>query len=276
MYSALIVDDEPHVRSLLRGLIDWESLGFKIAAEAANGKLAAAKCYERGFDLIITDIRMPERNGMVFMRELETIQPDALIVIVTGYGEFDYAREALRCGAFDFLLKPVDEDALAAVAGRAKRVLDDHRQSERRRKELESELRRFHAVIATDENSKDGEGAGERHALVNRAIELITAAPSSRRGLEDVADELGVNPTYLSELFKREMNVGFHEYGAELRFSRARRLLEETDLLVKDIAASVGFGDPDYFVRAFRKRQGMSPSEYRISSKNRASSNKSG
>ena len=116
MLKVMLVDDEPFTLQGLQVLIDWESGGFEIAAVCSNGKEALKYLRENQVDLIISDIRMPEMNGLEL---LETVKKkkisDAAFVLLTGYDDFAYTQRAIRNGCLDYILKPVIEDELIAV-----------------------------------------------------------------------------------------------------------------------------------------------------------------
>lgn len=113
MYDILIVDDEPAARKSLEYLLDWEKHGFQIAGEAANGEKAIELMANHSFQLVITDIRMPIMDGLEFAERIKEIG-DVPVIIVSGYEDFDYARQAVRIGVDDYLLKPVGAEELAA------------------------------------------------------------------------------------------------------------------------------------------------------------------
>ncbi len=101
----LIIDDEPEIRELYRNFLETEDYEIH---EAQNGQEAFRLAGEKSFDLYITDIMMPEMNGVDFMKVLKMIDPDAIVIIVTGYDDMEYTREALNYGAFRFLTKPIN------------------------------------------------------------------------------------------------------------------------------------------------------------------------
>ncbi|WNQ10459.1 response regulator [Paenibacillus aurantius] len=118
MYKVLLADDEHMVTTGLRTLIDADADGFTVIGEAEDGMQALILAEELTPDLIITDVRMPVMDGLTFMKELQRKSHRAEIIVVSGYGEFEYAQQAIRCGAADYLLKPVDSDYLLEVLGR--------------------------------------------------------------------------------------------------------------------------------------------------------------
>ncbi len=128
MLKVLIADDEPVIRAGLAQLIDWEQYGFTIAAKAKNGEQALRFILEDNPDLIITDIRMPKMDGLQLIKTLrEDRQLQTPVIILTGFHEFDYARQAIRFEVKDYLLKPVDKAELIAALQRIRAGLVSER-----------------------------------------------------------------------------------------------------------------------------------------------------
>ena len=112
MYKLLIADDEPWLRKRLMLTVDWQSLGISELFEAQDGAEALDLAAQNEPDIIITDIEMPELTGIDLMRTLNesTLYPQ--IILISGYNEFEYAQSAVKFGATDYLLKPVNEEEL--------------------------------------------------------------------------------------------------------------------------------------------------------------------
>ncbi|WNS44172.1 response regulator transcription factor [Paenibacillus sp. MMS20-IR301] len=125
MYSVLIVDDEQAIREGLITLLDWESLGFRVADTAANAVEARHKYDLYTPDLLIVDIRMPGRDGLELIRELREDNPELHIIILSGYADFSYAKRAMSFGIDSYLLKPVDEDEMQLYLMNLSRELDE-------------------------------------------------------------------------------------------------------------------------------------------------------
>lgn len=126
MYKALIADDEEIIRSGLSRLLARDP-DFEVAALAEDGEQALELAAERLPDLLLVDINMPFLNGLEFIERLEGVLRGAVIIVITGYDDFSYAQQALRLGVFDYLLKPVMEDAFYDAVGRAKQQLQTNR-----------------------------------------------------------------------------------------------------------------------------------------------------
>ncbi|MBB6734399.1 response regulator [Cohnella zeiphila] len=123
MFKVLIADDEYDIRQGLKQIIDWYEEGFVIVGVAEDGE-EALELYERERpNLLITDIRMPGLNGLELARCVKEREPDAFIIILSGYDDFAYAKQAIQYGISSYLLKPVDEDELRGVLSKVKRAL---------------------------------------------------------------------------------------------------------------------------------------------------------
>lgn len=116
MLKALLVDDEPFITKGLSVLVDWEAQGFTIAGTASNGRQALAFLKKHPVDLIIADIQMPVMGGLELLEILRRDKiSEAHFVILSGYSDFEYARQALRYDCMDYLLKPVMTDQLTEL-----------------------------------------------------------------------------------------------------------------------------------------------------------------
>jgi two-component system response regulator YesN len=123
MFKVLIVDDEPIIRKGLKNIINWKNFDCEVCGEASDG-LDGYEIINRQLpDIIITDIKMPEVDGLSMLRDIKATVPDSKIIILTGYRDFDYVHEALKLGAFDFILKPSKIEELTAVISRAVKEL---------------------------------------------------------------------------------------------------------------------------------------------------------
>ncbi|MFB5761789.1 response regulator [Paenibacillus medicaginis] len=120
----LIVDDEPVICQGLRYTIDWGQLGIEVAGEAYDGEEALHLTEEHHIDLLLTDIRMEGMDGLELTAQLKSRYPHVRVIMISGYEDFAYARQAVRLNVSDYLLKPVDIDELVAVV---RKVVDEIR-----------------------------------------------------------------------------------------------------------------------------------------------------
>ncbi len=119
LYRVLVVDDEPMVSRGLSLFIPWDKLGLQVVGNASNGEEALWQINKLNPHIVITDIRMPVMDGLELLKRIMADCPTILIVLLSGHGEFEYSREALRYGAFDYLLKPVSRNELEQSMRRA-------------------------------------------------------------------------------------------------------------------------------------------------------------
>lgn len=122
MYEVMIADDEEIIRRGLAGFVRKDP-DFHVAALAEDGEMALEMAQKQALDLVFVDINMPFMNGLSFVEKLLAFQPDVMVVIVTGYDDFQFVQQALRLGAADYLLKPVMEQPFYQLLERLKQQL---------------------------------------------------------------------------------------------------------------------------------------------------------
>jgi two-component system response regulator YesN len=128
IYKAVIIDDEPWTRDVIRGLGNWKALSIEIAAEASDGDMGLELISRLRPDIIITDVKMPRLNGIELLTLLRNQGSRCKAIFVSGYDEFAYARSAMRLGAVDYLLKPVKAEELNQQLARCVKTLEDEGQ----------------------------------------------------------------------------------------------------------------------------------------------------
>lgn len=124
MLKVMIVDDEFYFREALKVSICWEDLGLTICGEAKNGKDAIEKVQLLHPDIIIVDINMPIMDGFEFVQNLKDKGIESKVIIISGYSEFDYAKQAVEIGAHNYILKPVNEEELINTLCGIKKVIE--------------------------------------------------------------------------------------------------------------------------------------------------------
>lgn len=125
MYTVLIVDDEPIVREGLEFIIDWNDFGFTIIDNAENGRIGLEKIRSLKPDLVITDIRMPGIDGIEMLKQARAEKNDTHFIILSGYSDFTYAREAMSLDVVSYLLKPIEEAELIEEVLKIKEKLNE-------------------------------------------------------------------------------------------------------------------------------------------------------
>jgi len=250
MIRLLIADDEK---------LEREALAEVVLEMAENGRKAADTAVLWGADLILMDIEMPGMSGLDAARAVLAQRPSCRVIFVTAYSLFQYAHEAVHLGACDYLLKPVDPDELEASVRRAMRQIETERK-------LEELAAAQPEQTETEEEAEDAPEEGE-----NSQTALVMA--HVRRYLEDnymfdlsldsVGEILHISPAYLSAQFKKYQKMNFLDCLTELRINAAKELLADPFRSSAEVASMVGYEDASYFARAFKKRTGMTPTQYR-------------
>ena len=239
MYSIMIVEDEYLVRQGIASLVDYEQFGMQVIAQAENGREAWQKFQENPADILLTDINMPQMNGLELAKLVRDQAPKCHIVFLTGYDDFDYARTAIKLGADDYLLKPFSKDDVEEMLAKVQTKLD----KERKKAQIQN-------LVDQGQHSELEEAIHERLA-------------DSELSLKNLAFQLGFSPSYLSVLIKKELGLPFQDYLIQERMKKAKLLLLTTDLKIYEIAEQVGFEDMNYFSQRFKQVVGLTPRQFK-------------
>ncbi len=244
----LLVEDEKWVRTALRKVLEQSNLPLEVLHEASNGMEAWDWLASHEADLVLTDIRMPVMDGLALLQEMKQSRHPADVMIVSGHDDFAYAQQALRLGARDYLLKPVETDEVIRRIGPWL---------------AEREERERSVPAANGAIGAEPEVRWEELSPVEQVLHHIHAKRSFRLTLAEAADMVHLNPSYFSKLFRKRTAATFTDYMTTVRIREAARLLERTSLRVAEIAERLGFADVAYFSNTFKKITGHTPSEYR-------------
>ena len=128
MIKVFLVEDEVIMREGIRSNIDWEAEGFEFVGEASDGELAYPLIQKSRPDILITDIQMPFMDGLELSRLVKQEQPGIKIIVLTGYDEFEYAKEGIRIGITDYLLKPIASAKLLEAVKKVGELVVEERQ----------------------------------------------------------------------------------------------------------------------------------------------------
>lgn len=253
--KVLVVDDEYLERALIRLGTDWTGNGFEIIGEAESGEEALKIIQKNKPDIVFTDICMPFMDGLELAEKICEKYEDIRIVIVTGHREFDYAQRALRLGVTDFLLKPINNEEVLSISLKIKANIEKERTA---RDGKNNELYQPNEGLYEKARTK------RINALVEKAMAYIKENLSDPDlSLKSIARNLYVNESYLSRVFKQEMDEGITEYITKLRIDKSIEYINNTDLKAYAIAERIGISDPHYFSICFKKYTGKSINEFR-------------
>ena len=258
MYHILLVEDEPILRQAMKSLIQWEKYHFEISAEAGNGLEACAVLKQRSdIDAVFTDIRMPQMDGIALARFIQKEYPGIYTVLLSAYSEFEYARQAIQHGVFEYLLKEDEHEKIYACLQKLEERIMQDRAGAGGQGEPD--------VSEEPEGEKNLPAGPYNQQLMNDAEAYIRSHYSEPLSLKKMADHYHITPSYFSRLFVQHTGKNYIDYLTHVRLEESMRLLQETDLKVYEIAERVGYGKARYFSELFRKECQMSPGEYRAS-----------
>ncbi|HEX3023346.1 MAG TPA: response regulator [Lachnospiraceae bacterium] len=139
--KVFLVEDEVVVREGIKRNIDWEKEGYEFVGEASDGELAYPLIQKEKPDILITDIKMPFMNGLELSRLVKNEMPWVQIIILSGYDDFQYAKESISIGVTDYISKPITGDCLLKAVNRVREVIRKQREQEENMERLRYEMR---------------------------------------------------------------------------------------------------------------------------------------
>ena len=238
----LMIDDEQTSFEIIKATIDWKA--FNIVPEYAESAAdAMEKIKEEIPDIVLTDIMMPGMDGFELIEWIKTNSYNCEIIILTAYGTFEYARKALDYGVTGYLLKPINEAELKELINKA--------------------------IYNINQNSRQ---AGHVNAVnyslpVRLACEYIDKNYQEDINLNKISNYVSLSKNYFCNIFKKETGMTIWDYLIRIRMEEAKKMLLETEQKTYEISELVGYDDPSYFGRLFKKYTGFTPIEFRDSSR---------
>ena len=252
MYRILVADDEPIERLVIDKKIKAFFPDQTEVVLAENGIQAVKLFFEKDCQIAILDIEMPGMNGLDAAAEIKKESPHSSIVFLTAFDEFNYAKRAIEIRALDYLLKPGSDEDLVNVLEEAFNICD----------------RYGDGVSAVDKapiaRPHDDENDTPPNVFVGQVQEYIDAHYKEDIALLDLAGVFGYSDVYFCKLFKQNFGKNFITYLNEYRMDKAKELLANPAINIKDVSALAGYRDANYFTRVFKRMVGKTPSEYRI------------
>ncbi len=259
MIKVLIVEDELYTRKGLIETTPWKECSCMVVGEAHDGIEGLEKIQELRPDLVITDVRMLRMSGIEMVQKYnDMLKPtmdnlDVVFIILSGYEDFHYAQRAISLGVKEYLLKPVDDDALVKVLKKVSaKILTVRSVGCHDNKTIQDQLHEYDPVYTTSKS-----------LYVKKAVDYIIRNYIDDITIGEVAKLLSITESYLSRIFKRETTYTFLEYLSRYRIKKACELMREEDMKIYQIAELVGFEDSRYFSAVFKKYLGKTPTEVR-------------
>jgi DNA-binding response OmpR family regulator len=250
MPRLLIIDDQPDSVALLVAYLADKAIEILVALDGADG---IAKAVAGRPDLILLDVIMPGMNGLEVCERLKADARTASVPVVflSASTAIEDKLKGFSFGAVDYITKPFSEEEAVA------RVFL-HLHSKQR-------LDRLETMVAQSALERVGEDAFPDDQLFNQALAVLDQRMGEPPGLVELARELGTNERKLTDIFRQRVGLTVFDYFSELRLETARHLLEGSGMRIQTIAGHIGYRNAGDFTRAYRRRYGLSPREYRQS-----------
>jgi YesN/AraC family two-component response regulator len=239
----MVADDESYMREAMNCLIPWSEIGCELAKVVTNGKELLSEMEGEHPDIIVTDIRMPEMDGLEVCRYVYERCPEVKVIILSAYSDFSYAKTALRYSACEYVLKTELFDELPRAVKKAVKSLEKQKNE-----------------IQEAEGEIGEKGSRKFYKQMQRYIELNYRKNIS---LTDISQALHANQNYLCRLYKSYSGVNLFDDILHRRIEKAKECLRASEWKIYEVAEYVGFEDPGYFSRVFKKYTGVSPKEYK-------------
>ena len=256
MSKVLIIDDEKPVRIALEKLGNWESFDISTILTASNGKEGLEIMRKEVPEYIFLDICMPIMNGIEFLENAKSEYPHSQFIIVSGYDDFHYAQNALRYGATDYLLKPVDRESINNALSHAQSKLNAFSEEKKKIDEIDSKIEQ-NSELTTDQ-------------IVSYIHDYINEHFPENIKISMFSEKFFFSKEYISRHFKAQYNHGIYEYVLMVRMENAATLLKDNSIKIQDVGERVGFSDNNHFSKAFKNYYNMSPSDFRKANSNQA------
>ena len=231
MWKVVAADDEAYIREALKKLINWEEMNCVLIDVVDDGQELINKIEEEEPDIVITDIQMPEVNGMDVCKYLYETYPETQVIILTAYSDFSYAKTAIKYSICDYVLKVSIMDELPDAIEKAIGNLN----------QLKREI---------EKNEKD---LLEQLSLIQQIDHYIEQNYKKKLSLDDIAEDLHINSSYLSRVYKLKKGKNLFDTILNLRIEAAKDYLINTDKRTYEISELVGVEDASYFSKMFKK-----------------------
>lgn len=244
MYEIYLLDDEKWLLEDLYLSIDWNAYNSTVIAKSTNSVESYKNIKYRNPDIVFTDIRMPDLDGIKLMEKLVNDKCESVFIVITGHAEFEYAQQAIKYGAVSYCLKPFDEKDIINALIKAQKVCEGRKV-----------LKALH------------KGSEDEQESSNQSFQMICDYIHENFmkdiSLQFLAKKYHLNASYLSNLFKKESGMTYSAYITDIRLNYASELLVKTELTINDIAEKSGFQNYVYFARLFKNKKGHTPTQYR-------------
>jgi YesN/AraC family two-component response regulator len=253
LYQILIAEDEALERKVLCSILQKHFGELCLIHQARSGPEAVALFMEYRPQVLILDIEMPGSTGLEAARQIRSSGLPCMILFLTAYDKFSYAREAIALRAVDYLLKPYEAQELILSVEEALNLYA--------RTSGNPDLHLSFAQDPEDEEDPSSHRMGQVRENIER---YIRKHYTSELSMQDVAKAMNYSEAYFCKLFKQCFKVNFSAWLNEFRVEKAKEMLLQSRMSIREISLACGYTDANYFARVFKRITGKTPSEFRL------------
>lgn len=268
MFRILIADDDKIEREGIKFLMAKYGFPLEIM-EAKHGRAALELLQAHEVDVLLTDIKMPFMDGLQLAREARALKPQLKILILSGHGEFDYAKTAISLQVSNYLLKPIEPDEFRTVIAAVVQQLQEEQASKQRQQDWQKvyeaglvyqQEQKLRNLI---QDSADEPDADSRKRAIEDVLRIIEKEYEKDLSLDYLSRSVHLSASYLSHTFKKATGVSVVKYITQYRMEKAKYLLDQSNYKINDVYKMVGFSDLSYFGLTFKQSFGLTPKQYR-------------
>lgn len=242
MFDIILVDDEAFALKYLAELVDWNEYSFNLVKYFRSGVSALEFIKNTPPDLIITDIKMPGVSGLDIADYCHRNIPDTLVVFISAYRDFDYAKKALNFSVSDYILKPITADEVIQTLVKMREKLTGMKKP------------KMEVNYQKDENGGD--------EIIAMSNEFLEGNYSKKITVEDAANYVSLSAPYFCSYFKKKTGMTFMTALNIYRINKAKELLKAPDTKASMVYIAVGFKSRSHFNSIFKKCTKKTPAQY--------------
>ncbi len=236
MYSVYLVDDDALILEELIDMVPWLDNGFSVVGSQTNPEMAVKEIGLLEPDVVFCDLKMPEMDGNEMIRTIKEAGSSAECVMISAYDNFENVRAFFQQEGFDYILKPVNNDEIQMV--------------------LEKLIGRL-----SKKKPQTREDLPTGNVNFDKMLAYINEHYAEKITLDKLSKMFGFSKNYICGLFSKYLNTSLTCYLTDIRMKRAKELLTDKNILIKEVAANCGYREYYHFFRVFKGYFGISPKE---------------
>lgn len=260
--KVLLVEDEILTREGLMMSIPWKEIGVEELVAAEDGEEGIKAAEEIKPDIVMTDVRMPRMDGITMAFEIRKINKKCRFIFISGYCDKEYLKSAIQLSAVNYIEKPVEiEEVIAALKQAMLQIIEQKRQEE-----IEQEYKKqFQGLL--EEIPEDDLIPASWHSSMHMADKIEKYIDNNlgncNLSLTVLEDQFELSKQYMCWLFKKEKHKTINQCIIQKRISWSKEYMRRNpSVRIKDVAVKAGFSDSNYFIKLFKKCEGITPADY--------------